>query len=81
MRDGPAEGRVQVAQVPGGGRQARGARPFEPVEVDEAAWTVRPSEPSALLRFYEKMNLESLARPLRPAEPAPGQGMLDFGGE
>lgn len=52
-----------------------------PVDIDEAAWTVRPSEPSVLLRFYEQMDLESLARPLRPAEPAPGQGMLDFGGE
>ncbi|HRZ13751.1 MAG TPA: 5'-3' exonuclease H3TH domain-containing protein [Kiritimatiellia bacterium] len=51
-----------------------------PVEFDGAAWRVRPSDPSVLLRFYEKMDLESLARPLRPAEPAPGQGMLDFGG-
>ena len=50
-----------------------------PVAAEWEAWKLAPSDPSALLRFYEKMDLESLARPLRPAAPSSGQGMLDFG--
>ena len=48
-----------------------------PVRPDWDALVVHPSDSSALLRFYEKMDLHSLAKSPRAAAPA--QGMLDFG--
>ncbi|MBU1695172.1 MAG: flap endonuclease [Verrucomicrobia bacterium] len=48
-----------------------------PIDLDWEALKIKPSDPSALRRFYEKMDLESLAKPLRSAGGA--QGMLDFG--
>jgi DNA polymerase-1 len=48
-----------------------------PIKLDWEALKAGPSDASALLRFYEKMDLESLAKPLRSGGRA--QGMLDFG--
>ena len=48
-----------------------------PVELDWEALRARPPDPDALLRFYEKMDLDSLAKPLR--SHGAKQGMLDFG--
>lgn len=48
-----------------------------PIELDWEALKAGPSDASSLLRFYEKMDLESLAKPLRPGGAE--QGMLDFG--
>ncbi|MBP7829744.1 MAG: hypothetical protein KA248_07485 [Kiritimatiellae bacterium] len=51
-----------------------------PIAPEWEAWKAAPPDPAVLLRFFEKMDLESLARPLRPAAPAAGQqGLLDFG--
>lgn len=48
-----------------------------PVEPDWDALAAKEAPPADLLSFFEKMELESLARPLR--SPGVEQGLLDFG--